>query len=390
MIDNASTGLSAGTAALIVFLIVLAGLVGAAAGWLIASARTSERWRASTAEAAARHDASAAADKQRIAELDRRLTEQRSMAESLAPMQKALDTLREQVHRAEVSRTQAQEQLRGQLLETTQRSIRVAEDVRMESRRLTSALSRSQVRGTWGEDHLDRLLESSGLLHGVHFDTQDTRPTDAGDRRPDVVIHLAGGRDIVVDAKVPLEHLLHGDIEDDGTFPDHVLEAHAAALKAHIGMLGAKAYWRQYDRSPEFVVLYLPAESLLSMALQAEPALLHTAHQKNVILATPTTLLALLRTIAYGWREEAVAANAREVHAVATELVARLTVMTSHLAKLGKSLGGSVDAFNRTVGAYESRVQVSARRLAELKVDGGAEIDLRQVDETVRELPSAS
>ena len=189
-----------------------------------------------------------------------------------------------------------------------------------------------------------------------------------GTIRPDMVVHLAGGKSIVVDAKVPFAgYLAAVESRDPDTHAD-CLAAHARQLRAHVDTLAGKAYWAAFEPSPEFVVLFVPGDPFLEAALQADPALLEHAFGRNVVIATPTTLIALLRTVAYGWRQEALARNAAAVHQLGKELHARLATMGTHVAKLGRSLDGAVDSYNKTVSSLEARVLVTARRLTELKV----------------------
>jgi DNA recombination protein RmuC len=196
--------------------------------------------------------------------------------------------------------------------------------------------------------------------------------TGSGDRdaalRPDMVVHLAGGKQVVVDAKVPLDAFLDATSTDDEEEHLAHLRRHARQLRQHVDTLGGKAYWRGLRATPEFVVLFVPGESFLSAALEADGSLREHAAGRGVVLATPTTLIALLRTVAHGWRHESLADQAREIHRVGRDLHERLGTMSGHLAKLGRSLDGAVAAYNQTVGSWESRVLVSARRFEELDV----------------------
>lgn len=252
--------------------------------------------------------------------------------------------------------------------------------------RLTEALHNPGPRGRWGEVQLQRIVEVAGLVRGVDFVDQQTIVSADQTIRPDLVITLPDDRTIVVDAKVPLDALLNearyadsgnsdsgnldsGNLDSgnsDSYYSAASAAAHAASLSAHIDQLASKTYWRQFSRSPEFVVLFLPAESLLSHALRANPGLLERAFSKNVALATPTTLLALLRTVALGWRDRDVAENAAAIHQLGVELHDRLRVMNTHIARLGQDLGNAVGSYNKLVGSYESRVLVSARRMNDL------------------------
>jgi len=224
------------------------------------------------------------------------------------------------------------------------------------------------VRGRWGEHQLRRIVEAAGMLEHCDFSEQVSAVTDNGGVRPDLVVRLHGGRQVVVDAKVPFEGYLAAMEADDDAARAEQLTRHARQLKAHVDQLAAKSYWTAFDPAPEFVVLFVPADPFLDAALKREPSLLEYAFARNVVLATPSTLVALLRTVAYAWRQEALARNALTVHQLARELYARLSTMGEHFAKVGTSLGSAVTAYNRAVGSMEARVLVSARRLAELGV----------------------
>ncbi len=296
---------------------------------------------------------------------------QRAAAERVAvealvrPLSDTMSRVSDQLARAEVERAAAQAELREQVRRTAEG----AESLRVEAGRLVTALRRSEVRGRWGEVQLRRLVESAGLVEHVHFTEQAHTTGEDGDvsLRPDLLVHLADGRHVVVDAKVPLSAYLEAAAATDDAVRDAALVRHAAEVMTHVDRLAAKEYWRRHD-SPEFVVLFLPAESFLSSALEARPDLLERAFTRDVVLATPTTLLALLRTVSYAWRQDAAARGAAEVHALGRELHARLSTLGGHLARLGSSLDSAVEQFNRTIGSLESRVLVSARRLAALGV----------------------
>jgi DNA recombination protein RmuC len=266
--------------------------------------------------------------------------------------------------RAERERAAAHAQLQEQIRLTAAGT----DSLRDQTGRLVTALRRSEVRGRWGEVQLRRLVESSGLLPHVHFEEQSRSRDDAGDLlRPDLVVHLADDRDVVVDAKVPLSSYLDAAEAPDDATARVLLARHAGEVLAHVDRLSSKEYWRRYE-SPQFVVLFLPAEAFLSSALEHRPDLLEYAFARDVVIATPTTLLALLRTVAHTWRQESAARNVREVHRLARDLHSRLATLGTHLAKLGSSLDSAVGQYNATVGSLESRVLVSARRLAALGV----------------------
>jgi DNA recombination protein RmuC len=223
------------------------------------------------------------------------------------------------------------------------------------------------------------------LVH-CDFSEQVSGVTDTGAVRPDLVVRLHGGRQVVVDAKAPFEAYLSAMEARDEPTRNAQLAQHARHVRAHVDALSAKAYWAAFEPTPEFVVLFMPADPFLDVALQRDPALLEHAFARNVVLATPATLVALLRTIAYAWRQESLARNAMAVHTLGKELYMRLSTMGDHLAKVGSSLGGAVTAYNKAVGSLEARVLVTARRLGDLGVSAD-EIDTPgQVEVTARQL----
>ncbi len=241
-----------------------------------------------------------------------------------------------------------------------------------ETRSLSTALRKPQVRGRWGEMHLRRAVELAGLVDRCDFSEQ-VRLAD-GALRPDLVVSLAGGRHVVVDAKVPLEAYLDatevagGDDASAGDRDEreHHLRRHAAQLRSHVETLASKRYWKALPGSPEFVVLFVPGESFLAAALDTDGRLLEDAAAQRVVLATPTTLIALLRTVALGWTQASLAERASEIHQLGREVHERLGVLSGHLDGVGRSLGAAVKSYNAAVGSYESRVLVSARRFSDL------------------------
>jgi len=280
------------------------------------------------------------------------------------PMAQTLQRLDGQLRTVEKERESAYAELRTQVtaMHTT------SEQLRHDTQQLVNALRAPHVRGRWGELQLERLVEHAGMVE--HCDFQRQAVTSVGDTtvRPDLVVHLAGGKQIVVDAKMPFAAYLEAMETTDPAVREQRLSAHARHLRTHIDQLAAKSYWAAFEPSPEFVVLFVPGDYLLDAALRADPSLLDHAFDRNVVIATPTTLIALLRTIAYTWRQEALARNAAEVHALGRELHARLATMGGHVSKLGRQLGSAVDCYNKAVSSLESRVLVTARRFADLKV----------------------
>lgn len=260
-----------------------------------------------------------------------------------------------------------------------------------ETASLVRALRQPTGRGQWGEIQLKRVVELAGMQEHCDFETQTTTTSDEGKRlRPDLVVRLPGGKTIVVDSKTPMDAYLDAIEATDDSVRQQALDNHARQVRTHIQQLSSKNYTAQFDQAPEFTVLFLPSESFFSAALQSDPGLIEKGVDLGVILATPTTLIALLRAVAYGWRQEAVAQNAREISALGKVLHERLGVLASHFAKLGNSLKGAVENYNRTVGSLETRVLPSARKFEELKaVPEAASIDtLEPVDSQPRELQS--
>jgi DNA recombination protein RmuC len=244
-----------------------------------------------------------------------------------------------------------------------------------ETRNLVTALRRPDVRGQWGEITLRRLVELSGMTAHVDFTEQQHRNTDSGAIRPDMIVHMPERRDIVVDVKTPLDAYLAAVEAQDDEERSAQLRRHAQIVGSRVRELSSKQYWSQFERSPDFVVLFLPGDQFLSAALQENPGLIDDSMRQNVMLATPTSLVALLKAVSYGWKQTVLAANAEEVRRLGEELYKRLAVFGEHLGKLGKSLGASVEAFNRAVGSLEQQVLPSARRFPELGLRVNREID---------------
>ena len=286
----------------------------------------------------------------------------------LAAVESALDRLARRLDEAETLRRVDQAGMRAELAEQLRHVEATTEIVRRETGNLATALGRVDMRGRWGEAHLRRLVEAAGMIDRVHFTEQDIRSTDDGSQRPDLVIDLGAGRTLVVDAKVPLAALLEAEATTDEHQRAELYTRHARDVSHHAERLGSKDYWRRYDDTLEAVVLFLPAESILGIALREDPALLERSFARGVILATPTTLLALLRTVSHMWRREAIADNAREVHALGRELHERLGIALEHMRRMGSSLDNAVSHYNRFVGSMEGRVLVSSRRLADLGI----------------------
>jgi len=242
-----------------------------------------------------------------------------------------------------------------------------------ETRNLVTALRRPEVRGRWGELTLRRVVELSGLSE--HCDFTEQAHVDIGERgslRPDLLVHMPEARDLVVDAKTPLDAYLDAIEAQDDDARNAALARHAMQVEQRVRELGQKSYWEQFEQSPEFAVLFLPGDQFLSAALVERPDLLENALKQSIIIATPSTLMALLKVVAYGWRQAAASENAAEIRELGTELHKRLTTFVGHLQKVGRSLGNAVDAFNSAVGSMERNVMPQARRFPELGVTSDA------------------
>ncbi|HEY7948068.1 MAG TPA: DNA recombination protein RmuC [Acidimicrobiales bacterium] len=248
-----------------------------------------------------------------------------------------------------------------------------------ETRNLVTALRSPATRGRWGEMQLRRVVEMAGMLEHCDFDEQVHTVGDEGRLRPDMVVHLPGAKRVVVDAKVPLQAFLDAtDAVDEASRKGHLV-THARQLRTHVDALSKKSYWQQFDDTPEFVIAFIPGDPLLAAALEHDSSLLEHAVTNHVLLATPTTLIGLLRAVAYGWQQDALAENAREVQQIGRELYKRLATFGEHMAKTGRSLSGAVDAYNKAVGSLERNVMPQARRFQELGV-GGSDKDVPMLD----------
>ncbi|MBL0884950.1 DNA recombination protein RmuC [Myceligenerans sp. I2] len=280
------------------------------------------------------------------------------------PLSRVMDKVRAQVEEAEKARAQGHGQLTEQLRQVTEESAKL----RSGTSDLVAALRTSEVRGAWGELQLRRTVEAAGMLNRVDFTEQDQFTSDTGVLRPDMVIHLAGAKNVVVDSKVAFIRYLEAQQTDDVHRREQLLDAHVKHMRKHVDELAGKKYWAQFDAAPEFVVMFVPAEAFLSAAVEQQPDLLEYAARKNVILATPMTLIALLRTVAFAWRQEALAENAAKVHQVGKELHSRLVTMTGHVTKMGRSLESSTKDYNKLIGSLERNVLSSARKMVALEV----------------------
>ena len=299
---------------------------------------------------------------------------QQAIEELLAPLGETLTRYERGIQQMEAERKGAYASLSERVAALHLGHERLAK----ETRNLVTALRAPHTRGRWGEMTLRRAVEAAGMLEHCDFEEQKTVAGDDGSVRPDMVVNLPGGGQVVIDAKVPLDAFLQFTEADDDDARQALLGKHAKQLRTHVDQLAKKEYWR-LERSPEFVVAFIPGEPLLAAALDADPALQDHALDKRVILATPNTLVAALRTIALSWQQETLAENAREVKGLGTELYERLRTWTGHMQALQKSLGASVDAYNRAVGSLESRVLVTARKFPTLGVVGSERAEITEL-----------
>ncbi|MEJ2516113.1 MAG: DNA recombination protein RmuC [Gammaproteobacteria bacterium] len=310
------------------------------------------------------------------------LKEREKAIESLVgPIREALDAARTRIEAIEKDRHTAFGNIRA-LLETMNRD---QQALSSETRNLVTALRRPEVRGQWGEMTLRRLVELAGMVEHCDFTEQEHIRGPEGALRPDLIIHLPESRQLVVDVKTPLDAYLAAVEAPDDATKEAALQRHARKVRERIRELAGKAYWSQFERSPEFVILFIPGDQFLSAALSRDAGLLDEALSQHVILATPTSLVALLKAVAYGWRQVVLAENARQVRDLATELHRRLATFTEHLARVGKNLSGSVDAYNAAVGSLERSVLPGARRIVELGVQENKELaDLPDIETRTR------
>lgn len=362
--------------------VVLSLIVGVVVGALVASlalmsALSRARVRASELSGAV---ASLRADNDALRSAQ---GEARALDDMLQPVRESLDSLRRAADSASRDRTQAEATLTTQIAAVQERyqSLEVA------TKQLASALARGQTRGQWGEMQLEGLLSHAGLLEGTHYRRQDSRTGADGGTRPDIVVTMPGGGEILVDAKFPFDSYWTGIGIDDAVERDACMRKHAADVLSRAKELSAKRY-SDSSASPDFVVMFLPLESLLSTALEADGLLLEKTFERRVVLATPTTMLALLRTVSFGYQRALMADNAEEIKRAGAEMLSRLGVLVEHLEVMRRGLDQAVRGYNKFVGSFDSQALRQARRLNELGVDaqrgleapGPIDVALRESD----------
>lgn len=372
-------------AVIVTALAVICLFAGLLAGWFAGAARASERAGTERTALAAR----AASAESTLASLADQLEQQRALTRelgaqtradqaaqadrerreqvvlrALAPVQETLQSMQHKVDELERER-QAQY---GSIAEQLRRSHEADEALRATTESLAGALRSNATRGVWGETQLRRVVESAGLTRYVDFDTQTSLTSDAGDGRPDLVVRLPGGKSLAVDAKAPLDAYLEASAipitaqGEEGARRSALLQKHVKAVRAHVDALAKKSYWAGLASSPEFVVCFIPSESLLAAALEEDPSLLDYAFSRRVALASPVNLWAVLKTVAYTWTQQDVSTEARRLFDLGNELYQRLGGLVTHTDELRRAIERTVDSYNRFAGSLESRVLVSARR----------------------------
>ena len=302
----------------------------------------------------------------------RELGEREKAVEALVkPIRDALDASKNQITELEKSRSEAYGSIRTQLeaMHLSQKSLK------QETQNLVNALRRPEVRGRWGEITLRRLVELAGMVEHCDFQEQVHTVNDGQIIRPDMIVRMPDQRQLVVDVKTPLDAYLEAAEAENDTQRKLGLERHAKNVRAHIRMLASKTYWDQFEESPEFVILFIPGDQFLSAALSEEPDLIEYSLSKQIILATPTSFVALLKAVAYGWRQVALAENAKEIRKLAEDLYGRLGTFVGHMNRVGKQLASSVEHYNKAVGSLERNVLPGARKFTELGVHEKREIE---------------
>ncbi|NGX33756.1 MAG: DNA recombination protein RmuC [Candidatus Anoxychlamydiales bacterium] len=301
---------------------------------------------------------------------------QKELEKVLAPVKESIDKIDAYTKNVESKRQGSYEALNKQI----EMLIQSERHLKEETQNLSKALKSPNVRGTWGQIHLKRVVELAGLLNHCDFFEQQSSSKDDKTYRPDLIIRLPKERQIIIDAKTPIDNYLDAQDKQEDT-KIQKLKSHALNLKKHINDLSSKEYFSKFDNTVEYVILFLPAEAILSSAVSIDPTLLEMAAKKNIIIATPITLIAILKTIAHVWKESQMSKNAKEIAKTGKELYDRLLTMNSHFTKLGKNLSISIDAYNQTIASLNSRVLVSAKKLKDMGVSS-RENELEEISKT--------
>jgi len=314
-------------------------------------------------------------------------SKEKSIEQLVKPINEALKQTTEQIHTIEKERKEAYGSLRNTIDQMNQSQ----QNLQQETQNLVQALRRPEVRGQWGEMTLKRLAELSGMVQHCDFFEQTHTQTETGAIRPDMIVRLPEQREIIVDAKTPLDAYLSAIQAKDDSKRQTELARHAQVIRSRVRELAKKNYWAEYSQSPEFVVLFIPGEQFLSAALEVDSQLLEDSMSQNIILATPTNFIALLRAVSYGWKQLALAENAENIRELGETLYNRLATFSGHLDKLGRSLNSSVDAYNKSVGSLERQVMPSGRKFVEMGIRAKKEIgELEPIEKQVREVQDQS
>lgn len=317
-------------------------------------------------------------------ELEKR---EKAVENLVRPIRETLGQTEQHIRKMEKERQEAH----GALTLHLEFMAQAQEKLQSETGNLVKALRRPEVRGQWGELTLRRLAELAGMAEHCDFDQQQSFDTEEGKQRPDMVVHMPAGRDIIVDAKAPMDAYLCAIEAEDDQKRSAEIQRHARNVRDRVRELSGKSYWQNLCSSPEFVVLFIPGDQFLSAAMEVDPKLMEDAMSDKVVLATPSSLVALLRAVAYGWRQETLAENAEQIRCVGIDLYERLSTFAEHLDKLGSSLNRSVESYNKAVGSFDTRVLPGAKKFNEMGIEGKKQVvELKPVERMPRPVQNES